>query len=261
MRPVIRVLALVAALLLAAVTGCLPYTVGSTAQTVPTGQTTSATSYYFIPNAFKRPEDSVAAALVGVDREWRHGLDPKSDLGLRLTSGLGVVMNYKRRFRDADAGGPAVAYIVGTGIVNAGEHLHLEGTIVASGDEAARVVPFGGVRAMQVIPLNVGAVNDSPTLGAFGGVQLGDGDFTLRPELGVFYDRSALGLRSASFIVVPAITLQRRRRHSEAQTIRPPAMQGSRPDRDGRGPGVIGGCSALGCGAPVVPVVPPRPRP
>jgi hypothetical protein len=255
MRPAIRVLAIVAALLLAAVTGCLPYTVGSTAQTVPTGQTTNATSYYFIPNAIKRPQDTLAAALAGVDHEWRHGLDARSDLGLRLTSGLGVVMNYKRRFRDADAGGPAVAYIVGSGIVNAGEHLHLEGTLVASADERSSVVPFGGVRAMQVVPLNAGAVHDSPTLGAFGGVQLGDGDFTLRPELGVFYDRSALGVRSASFIVVPAITLQRRRRHSEARALPRPEMQGARPDRDGRGPG--GGiCMPFGCGAPVV-----RPRP
>jgi hypothetical protein len=106
-------------------------------------------------------------------------------------------------------------------------------------------MPFGGVRAMQVVPLNAGAVHDSPTLGAFGGVQLGDGAFALRPELGVFYDRSALGVRSASFIVVPAITIQRRRRDSEARTIRRPEMQGSRPDRGTRG------CGMFGCGTPV----------
>src|SRR4051812_37724976 len=84
MRPVIRLLALAAVALLGSATACLPYTVGSTAQTVPAGQTTGASSYYFIPNAFKRPEDTVAAALVGVDREWRHGLDARSDLGFRV---------------------------------------------------------------------------------------------------------------------------------------------------------------------------------
>lgn len=257
MRPVVRPLALAATVLLAGATGCLPYTVGSTAQTVPTGQTTSTSSYYFIPNAFKRPEDTVGAALVGVDKEWRHGLDARSDLGFRLTSGLGVVMNYKRRFRDYGDGGPAVAYMVGSGIVNAGEHLHLEGTIVASGDEGSAVVPFGGVRAMQVVPLNSGAVHDSPTLGAFGGVQLGDGAFTLRPEIGVFYDRSALGVRSASFIVVPAITLQRARRHHESR-VRPQQMQGARPDRGARGPGGIGGCRTFGCSTTVGS---PRPLP
>src|SRR3982750_681459 len=131
MNRIVRPLAVTAAVLLAGATGCLPYTVGSTAQTVPAGQTTGASSYYFIPNAFKHPEDTVAAALVGVDREWRHGLDARSDLGFRVTSGLGAVMNYKRRFRDYGDGGPAVAYLVGGGIVNAGEHLHLEGTVVA----------------------------------------------------------------------------------------------------------------------------------
>jgi hypothetical protein len=244
MRPVIRLLAPVAATLLCA-TGCLPYTVGSTAQTVPTGQTTDATTYYFIPNAFKRPGDTIAAPLPGVDHEWRHGVDSRSDLGLRFTSGLGAVINYKRRFRDYGDGGPAVAYLVGGGIVNGGLHAHLEGTLVASGDERSSVVPFGGVRAMQVVPISAGAVHDLPTLGAFGGVQLGDGAFALRPELGVFYDQSALHVRSASFIIVPAITIQRRRRDSAVRAIPRPQMQGSRPDRGARG------CGMLGCGTPV----------
>jgi hypothetical protein len=258
MRLAIRLLGLAAATLLGGAAGCIPYTVGSTAQTVPTGQTTAASSYFFVPNAVKRPGDTIATPMAGVDREWRHGLDSRSDIGLRLTSGLGAVVNYKQRVRDYGDNGPAVAYMVGGGIVNAGLHAHLEGTIVASGDERASVMPFGGVRAMQVFPLSAGAVRDLPTLGAFGGVQLGDGAFTLRPELGVFYDQSALHLRSATFIIVPAITIQRARRNSEARIVRPPAMQGARPDRDGRGPGGIVGCVIFQCAAPVAR---PRPRP
>jgi hypothetical protein len=240
MRRLVAPATFVASVLLAGATGCLPYTVGSTAQTVPAGQTTGASSYYFVPNAYKRPEDTLATPMAGVDREWRHGLDSRSDLGLRLTSGLGAVINYKRRFRDYGDGGPAVAYMVGGGIVNAGLHAHFEGTVVASGDERASLVPFGGVRAMQVFPISAGAVHDLPTLGAFGGVQLGDHGFTLRPELGVFYDQSALRVRSGNFIIVPAITIQRASGNRDARIVRRPEMQGSRPDRGRRVPAAIG---------------------
>jgi hypothetical protein len=247
MRPIAHRLALVATPILLGATACLPYTVGSTAQTVPMGQTTSSTSYYFIPNAIKRPQDTVAAPLAGVDKEWRHGVDQRSDIGVRLTSGAGVVLNYKHRFSDQGNGTPALAYMLGTGIVNAGEHLHLEATLIGSGNEASAVMPFGGLRAMQVIPITQGAVRDSPTLGAFGGVQIGDASFTLRPEIGLFYDRSALGVRSGNFIVVPAITLQRGRQRSEARTVVPPAMQGSRRDTGARGTGEVLRCLLVRC--------------
>jgi hypothetical protein len=218
---------------------------------VPAGQTTSSSSWYFIPNAFKHPGDTIATPLAGVDKEWRHGLDQRSDVGVRITSGAGAVVNYKQRFRDYDKGGPALAYMVGGGIVNAGEHAHLEATLIASGNEQASVMPFGGVRAMQVIPITTGAVNDSPTIGAFGGVQFGDAAFTIRPELGVFYDRSALGVRSASFIVVPAITLQRGRRRSDARTVAPTAMSGSRDQPGERGMGRLIRCLITRC--PIAP--------
>jgi hypothetical protein len=238
---------LVAISLFLGATACLPYTVGSTAYTVPTGQTTSSTSYYFIPNAYKHPGDSVAHPLAGVDYEWRHGLDPRSDLGLRLTSGSGVVINYKHRFSEYGSGTPALAYMVGTGILNSGEHLHLEATLIASGDEASAVMPFGGLRAMQLVPMSQSAAYASPTIGAFGGVELGDAAFTLRPEVGLFYDHSAPSVRPASFIIVPAITVQRAPRQSEMSTIVPPAMRG--PRRNRRSNGVVGRirCVLFGC--------------
>ena len=71
------------------------------------------------------------------------------------------------------------------------------------------MTPYGGLRAMQVVPITRGAVSDSPTLGLFGGLRLGDDDFVLSPEIGVYYDRSALHVRNASVIVVPALTLER----------------------------------------------------
>jgi hypothetical protein len=75
-------------------------------------------------------------------------------------------------------------------------------------------VPYGGLRAIHVVPITQGAVRDQPTIGLFGGLQIGDADFTIRPELGVFYDHSALGLRHGDVIFVPALTLQRGRRHN-----------------------------------------------
>lgn len=171
---------------LLASTACIPYTVGSTAQTMPKGFVSSANTAYFIPNALKGPDDTIAVPLAGIDHEWRMGLDERSDFGARVTSGAAAVLSYKHRFRDADEHGPALAYLVGTGLVNAGQHAHFEATLVASGNERSDVTPYGGVRAMQVVPIALGAAHDSPTLGVFGGVQLGDGEFAIRPELGVF---------------------------------------------------------------------------
>lgn len=248
MRTPARRLALLALPILLGATACLPYTVGSTAQTIPTGRTATSMTYYYIPNALKRSDDTVGVPMAGIDREWRHGLDEHSDVGVRLTSGAGIVVNYKQRFRDYDGSGPALAYMLGTGVVNAGEHLHLEGTLIASGDERSNIMPFGGLRAMQVLPLSAGAAHDSPTIGAFGGVQLGDAAFAIRPELGIFYDRSALGLRAANYIFVPAVTIQRREsRHDGSREISRPEMRGSaREPRERSTSGLIR-CLILSC--------------
>jgi hypothetical protein len=201
-----------ATLVLLPATACLPYTVGSSAQTVPSNETTHSASYYFVPNAFKEPEDSVGAPMSGVDYEWRHGLDTWSDVSFRLLPG-GVTSSYKRKFgTDTSHAGGARAFMVGAGIVNGGEHFLIEATLMASGREDASVTPYGGVRAIQVVPITQSAVSDRPTIGAFGGLQLGNAWFSVRPELGVFYDHSALGVRQSDLLLVPAITVMRGRR-------------------------------------------------
>src|SRR5512138_1895680 len=91
-----RQTALAATLVLLPLTACLPYTVGSSAQTLPANESSHSASYYFVPNAFKEPEDSVGAPMSGVDYEWRHGLDARSDVAFRLLPG-GVTSSYKRR--------------------------------------------------------------------------------------------------------------------------------------------------------------------
>ncbi len=213
-----RRIAPAAALLLTLGSGCLPYTVGSTARTVAPHETTRSTSWYFIPNAVKLPEDSVAGPLAGTNVQFRHGLDERSDFGLIILPG-GVAADYKRRI-DAPGARTAVSYILGGGIVNGGEHMMLQASLVASGAEEGTLVPYGGLRAIHVLPISSEAVHDRPTIGAFGGFQIGDADFTIRPELGVFYDHSALGLRRGDIIFVPAITLARGRRSDRVAASR-----------------------------------------
>ena len=214
---------LAATLVLLPLAACLPYTVGTSAQTVPANESRHSASYYFIPNAIKEPDDTVAVPLSGVDYEWRHGLDTQSDVAFRLLPG-GVTASYKHRFGpDTSHAGSARAFAIGGGIVNGGEHALVEATLMASGREDGPMNPYYGVRAIQVIPITAGAVSDRPTIGVFGGLQIGNQWFSVRPELGVFYDHSALGVRQGDVIIVPALTLMRGRHRDEdhAQEARP----------------------------------------
>jgi hypothetical protein len=195
-------------LLVASFVGCLPYTVGTTARTVAPEETTRTFSHYFIPNAVEVLDDTVVGPLFGVDYEVRFGIDERSDVGIRLASSSGVVANYKRRLdrfdRPEEAG---VALLTGAGIVNWGTHAHLEATLLASGRDSDRATVYGGLRVMQVVPISRGAVHDSPTAGGFLGVRIGSAERGFSPELGVFYDRSALDIRRGTVIFVPAVSL------------------------------------------------------
>ena len=187
--------------------GCLPYTVGTTAATVERGETTRTISHYFIPDAVELLGDSVSSALYGMDMEVRYGLDDRSDVGVRIPSGSGLVVNYKRRLgAPYTKGASGLAFVSGAGIVNWGEHAHLEASLLASGRESARATVYGGLRVMQVIPISSGAPHDSPTAGGFLGVRIGTADRGFSPEIGVFYDRSTLDLRRTSVIFVPAVS-------------------------------------------------------
>ncbi|MDQ3557240.1 MAG: hypothetical protein M3409_10775 [Gemmatimonadota bacterium] len=200
------------ALLLPLLGACVPYTVGSTAQTVPRGTISSAASLSFIPGGLDPYADeeweSESATFAMFDFEGRFGLDARSDIGVRIPTLSGIVVNYKRRL-DGDTTGTrsALAAMVGGGFVNMGEHAHFEASLIASGPERSTLTPYGGLRAMQVLPLSSSAASDSPTLGIFGGLRIGTRELGVSPELGIFYDRSTLGLRSNSIIFVPAVTV------------------------------------------------------
>jgi hypothetical protein len=202
---------IVAPLALSLMTACLPYTVGSTAQTVPAGETTRTAIAYFIPDAVDLSGDSIAGPIRGSDFELRYGLDDRSDLGFRIPSASGAVITYKRRIAGtAAAESPAVSMMLGGGFVNFAEHGEVEVTLAASAPESRILTPYGGVRAMQVIPISRNAVHDRPTAGGFVGVRLRFGDFDVSPEVGVYHDPSALGIRSTNYILVPGFSLSRR---------------------------------------------------
>ena len=189
-------------------TGCLPYTVGSTARPASPGELRQTGTLYAIPGAFEREYDSVSVPMRGADIEVRYGLDDYSDIGLRIPSLSGAVVNYKRRLDGASEDpGAAFAVMAGAGFVNFGEHALGELTLLASGDDARTLVPYGGIRGMQVIPLSRYAVSDRPTLGGFLGIRIGSADFGISPEIGVYYDPSALELRERRWIIVPAVSI------------------------------------------------------
>ena len=198
---------------LLAVVGCIPFTVGSTARPVPAGERTQSSSFYIVPNSFD-VDSAHSLSRMGSDTEIRYGLDNRSDVGLRVVGYTGAVVSYKRRLNGATTDpGFALAALGGVGLVNLGEHAHFEASLLASGREGS-ITPYGGLRVMQVYPMSRGAVHDSPTIGAFFGLKLGD-DFAISPEIGIFHDRSALGIRTGSVIIVPAITISRTgNRHS-----------------------------------------------
>jgi hypothetical protein len=193
-------------------TSCIAYTVGTTARPIPKGDYQSNLSAYFVPNGIEEIDgdsattDEQSLAYGAADFEGRWGLSDKSDIGLRVPVG-GVIVNYKRMLNAVnDPTRPAYAVLTGAGIVNSGNHAYVEGGFIASGAEDRRV-PYGGVRAMHVMPISSGAVSDNPTAGVFGGLRLRVGEsFSMSPELGVYYDHSALGLRDHNVIFIPSVT-------------------------------------------------------
>lgn len=187
---------------------CIPYSVGATAQTVAPGERTTTAMVFVIPDAVDVRDDGAAGPMRALDWETRFGIDDRSDVGVRIPSGSGVVVNYKRRVAGAaHPDSAAVATMFGGGLVNWGEHAHLEATLLASARTRSHVTPYGGLRVMQVAPLSRGAVHDTPTAGGFLGLRIGSAEMGVSPELAVYWDRSALGLRDRSIIIVPTIAL------------------------------------------------------
>jgi hypothetical protein len=200
--------ALLAALLSS---GCISYAVGTTARPVPAGEFQPTVLAYAVPNGLETlgedDADDASLAYTSADFEGRWGLTDRSDLGLRVPSASGVIVNYKRLLSGVnDPQRAAVSMLVGAGVVNLGNHAYVEAGLIASGREDARI-PYGGVKAMHVLPISSGAVSDTPTVGMFGGMRMRIGtNFSISPELGVYYDEPALGLRERNVIFIPSVS-------------------------------------------------------
>lgn len=205
-EPSVRVVAPLLSLLVAA---CTPYAVHTTARPLQAGERSSSMVFTVVPGGITDDSSRASLAVPSVDLERRLGLDDRSDVGLRVNSLSGVIVSYKRRL-DGPSANPAAAtaLLVGAGFVNWGQHAHLEATLLRSGAEHASAVPYGGIRVVQIAPLNAVAPHDAPTIGAFGGTRLGGRRGGLSIELGVFYDRSALKLRRGDVLFVPSIGWQ-----------------------------------------------------
>jgi hypothetical protein len=191
-------------------TSCIAYSVGTTARPVPKGEFQPNLAAYFIPGGIDSPGNDAAddsLSYASADFEGRWGLSDRSDLALRAPAGSGIIVTWKRLVNAVnDPDSTAVATVIGGGIVNFGNHAYVEAGLIASGREDD-VVPYGGLRAMHVVPISSGAVSDTPTAGVFGGVRFRVGtNFSLSPEVGIYYDESALGLRERDIIVVPSVT-------------------------------------------------------
>ena len=210
-RSLARVIQVVVVASWVGLTACIPYTVGTTAAPVPKGEKTTTMSTWVLPSVGDTTFGSSSNVLM-IDMESRWGLDAKSDFGLRVTGG-GLVVNSKRLLT-----GPSsiydIAIMPGAGIVNWGNHAYFETTLLASKreknpktDAASKLLPYFGARVMQVAPLSSSAVHDRPTAGAFLGARIGSTNFGVSPEIGVFYDHSALGMRKNDIIVIPSISL------------------------------------------------------
>lgn len=192
---------------------CTPYAVSTSALPMARGEGQRTTTLGVVPGGAEFAGDSSGVgreriAMPTLDVEQRIGLDDRSDWGVRIPTASGVIVSYKRRLdgptnRDTRA----TAIMVGGGFVNFAQHAHGEVTLITSGRESAAVVPYGGFRAIQVVPMSSTSVTDTPTIGAFAGIKAGGRGRGLSAELGVFYDRSALGLRSNNFVVVPSFAL------------------------------------------------------
>lgn len=213
----LRVLRLLRLLLpcvaLLSATGCIPFAVGSTAQTVPVGDRTSSLVASIVVNGGAPYRDSLAWWSRSFnypmsDAEFRFGLTDASDLGLRIPNGSGLIVNHKQRQRGAaHPDSSAFATMIGGGIVNLGEHLFVEGTLFWNGARRGQVMTYGGLRAMHVLPITRDALSDSPTLGGFLGLRLGSGAGSVSPEIALYYDRSVLALRRRDLVIVPSVTV------------------------------------------------------
>jgi hypothetical protein len=158
-------------------------------------------------------DDSLPLRRPSVDTEIRYGLDDRTDVGIRLATWSGVMATYKRQLTRADTSDRVenrarTSIMLGGGILNMGEHAGVEATLITSGRWTQLGQLYGAVRVMQVLPISRTARQDDPVIGTSIGYLVGDREYSIGPELGVYYDRSVLGLNSSRVLVIPSVVVR-----------------------------------------------------
>lgn len=190
--------------------GCVPYAVGTTADTVaPREVEPSAVLQAVSSRRDLDRDDDPRGAGITIANSARLGLDARSDVGVMIV-GLGSISaTYKRRLTGPLNSDRGTALIVGGGVIGT-SHLHAEATLVASPGAlqiAPRVVPYAGVRVQDLTPFGNNGLGSAPAIGLFAGGRFGWPDLALSPELGIFYSPSPLP-SDDTVIVVPSITVR-----------------------------------------------------
>lgn len=191
-------------------TGCISYTVGQGAETVMPGERMSTSSVNLVPGTLN---SDTPTRRVSVDTDVRFGIDDRTDVGFRVATYTGFMGTWKRQLTRADSTAvpenrARVAIMLGAGLLNAGEHAGFEATLISSGRWTAYGQNYGAIRAIQVAPLSGTARKDDPVIGFSFGHLFGDQKSSFGPEIGVFYDRSVLGLNTNRILIIPSFVMR-----------------------------------------------------
>ncbi len=193
--------------------GCISYTVGQGAETAPAGERLVSSSLNLVPGTLSNSENSASTRRPSVDTDIRFGVDERTDVGFRIATYSGFMLTWKRQLTQADSSKfienrARSAIMLGGGLVNAGEHAALEATLISSSRWSSAGQWYGAVRAIQVLPITSSARSDDPVVGLSIGHLFGDRNKSIGPEIGVYYDRSTLGLNSNRILVIPSIVMR-----------------------------------------------------
>lgn len=194
--------------------GCVSYTVGQGAETVAPYEKERGVSANMVPITLNDGVTDHPTYRPSLDAEFRYGVDERTDVGVRVTSVSGVMLSWKRQLTAADTSSTPenrvrTAIMLAGGVLNFAEHASFEATLITSGAWSTYGQPYGAVRVMAVAPLNATARKDDPAGGIAFGFLFGDRQNSIGPELGVYYDRSTLGLNPHRIIVIPSLVVRR----------------------------------------------------
>ncbi len=193
--------------------GCISYTVGQGAETTPQGERTVSSSLNLVPGTLSNSDSSASTRRPSVDTDIRFGVDERTDVGFRIATYSGFMLTWKRQLSAPDSSKfienrARTSIMLGGGLVNAGEHAAFEATLISSSKWSAAGQWYGAVRAIQVFPITNSARSDDPVIGLSVGHLFGDRNKSMGPEIGIYYDRSTLGLNTNRILVIPSFVVR-----------------------------------------------------